>query len=272
MNIRFDRRRLLIGASAAAATLLVPRARAAVATTPLSPERSLDSYRRILCGADGEEVFWWFIGDLHYQEPGKSVVPIARSLTIAGYTAGKSGARAFTYRFREAGVIVDLATGEPLRRNPLTDEPAEIPLVDEAPHDIDWVMQDDGRIARTQHGRTSTLNLRWTETTSNLLLLETQPDTNAFGLAPGDAGVDWKAPQSTRTVYAKRASLAGSGFVPADMIFNVAIKTTPPWLVTPASPGDHWLIVRGIGRKSRANEVVNQDALDLVRRLFPKYL
>lgn len=271
MSIDLDRRRLLVGASAAAATLWMPASRAA-AGTPLSPERSIDSYRRILCGAEGEEVLWWFIGDIHYQEPGKSVVPIARSMTIAGYTAGASSARAFRYRFREAGVIVDLASGEPLRRNPITDEPAEVPLVDEAPHDIDWAMQDDGVIARTQHGRTSTLNLRWTETSASLLLVETQPGPNAFGLAPGDAGADWKAPQSTRTVYAKRAGLSGPGFVPAEMIFNVAIRTTPPWLANPASPGDHWLIVRGLGQKSRANEVVNQDALDLVRRLFPKYL
>ena len=47
----------------------------------------------------------------------------------------------------------------------------------------------------------------------------------------------------------------------------------PPWLA-PAkpTPGDRWLIVRGLGQKSRAKDVVNQDALDIVRRYFPKYL
>jgi hypothetical protein len=237
----------------------------------MTPERGLASYSRMLCGAPGEEVLWWFIGDLYVQQPGKAVIPIARSMTIGGYTAVSSSARAFRYRFREAGVIVDLATAEPLKHNPLTNEPAEVPLVDEQPHDIDWAMQDDGSILKTQHGKTSTLNLRWTETPANLLLLETQPGTQAFALAPGDAGVDWKALESTRTVYAKRAQLARPGFVPAHMVFHVALKFSPPWLAT-GTPGDQFLIVRGIGQKSRAKEVVNPDALSLVRRLFPKYL
>ena len=266
-----DRRRVLAGASGLAALLVLPSWCAAAAAAPMSPERGLESYRRMLCGPEGEEVLWWFIGDLHYQTAGKSVVPIARSLTIGGYTAYKSSPRAFRYQFREAGVIVDLATGERLQRNPLTNEAAEVPLVDEPPHDIEWAMQDDGSIVRTQHGSVSRLNLRWTETSANLLLLETQPGANAFGLAPGDRGVDWKAAESTRTVYAKRASLSQPGFVPAEMIFNVALKMSPPWLAT-ASPGEHWLIVRGLGQKSRAKEVVNQDALDLVRRYFPGFI
>ena len=272
MDIRFDRRRLLVAASGAAASLAWPVLPAVAAPSSMSPERALESYRRMLCGAEGEEVLWWFIGDIHDLSPGRSVLPVARSLTIAGYTAGPASARAFKYRFREAGVIIDLASGERLQRNPLTDEPAEIPLVDEAPHDIDWAMQDDGSIVRSAHGKASTLNLRWTETSANLLLLETQPGLDAFGLAPGDGGTDWKASESTRTVYAKRAGLARAGFVPAEMIFNVALKLSPRWLATPDSKGDHWLIVRGLGQKSRANEVVNADALDLVRRHLPKFL
>lgn len=271
MSRHFNRRRLLISASGVAAALIVPEWLSAATAAPLSPERGLESYRRMLCGREGEEILWWFIGDLHYQEPGKSVIPIARSLTIGGYTAGKSSARAFQYRFREAGVTIDLATGERLQRNPLTSEPAEVPLIDAAPRNVDWVMQDDGSIDRTEHGHSSKLTLRWTETSASLLLLETQPGTNAFGLAPGDRGSDWKAIESTRTVYAKRNKLARPGFVPAEMIYNVALKMSPPWLATGA-PGDHWLIVRGLGQKSRANEVVNQDALDLVRRYFPKFL
>ncbi|NIJ08536.1 hypothetical protein FHS31_002157 [Sphingomonas vulcanisoli] len=271
MEMTLDRRRLLVGASGAAASLLLPAWSSAEAA-PLTPERGLDSYRRMLCGAEGEEVLWWFIGDIYLQTPGASVVPVARSLTIGGYTAETSGPRTFRYRFREAGVIVDLATGEPLRRNPITQAPvAQPPLVDEKPEEIDWTVQDDGNIVKTQHGRTSTLNLRWTETSANLLLIETEPGPNAFALAPGDAGNAWKGLESTRTVYAKRADLARPGFVPADMIYSVAIKATPPWLAT-QPPADHWLIVRGIGRKSRKNEVVNQDALDLVRRFFPTYL
>lgn len=266
-----DRRRLLTGASGLAASLFLPAWPARASAAPVSPERALESYRRMLCGPEGQEILWWFIGDLHYQTPGKSVVPVARSLTIGGYTAGKSSARAFRYQFREAGVIVDLATGERLLHNPLTREPAEVPLVDEAPHDIDWSMGDDGSITKTSHGHSTRLNLRWTETSANLLLLETQPGMNAFGLAPGDSGSDWKAVESTRTVYAKRASLSRPGFVPAEMIFNVALKMSPPWLAT-GTPGDHWLIVRGLGQKSRARDVVNRDALELVRRYFPKFL
>ena len=276
MGIELDRRRLCLGASGLAATLLLPSwsdssTAAAAPMTPLTPERGLASYRRMLCGAEGEEVLWWFIGDLHYQVPGKALTPVARTLTIGGYTAGSSSARAFRYRFREAGVIIDLATGERLARNPLTNEAADVPLVDEPPHDIDWAMQDDGSIVRSAHGQSSTLNLRWTETSANLLLLETQPGVNAFGLAPGDPGSDWKSPESTRTVYVKRAKLAGRGFVPADMIFNVALKMNPPWLATGES-GDHWLIVRGLGQKSRAKDVVNPDAVALVRRYFPKFI
>lgn len=267
---------MLIGASNAAAALILPAWTTPVGAAPVSPERGLESYRRMLCGPEGQEVLWWFIGDIHYQTPGKSVTPVARTLTIGGYTAGKSSARAFTYKFREAGVIIDLETGERLQRNPITNEPAEVPLVDEPPHDIEWAMQDNGSISRTEHGHTSTLNLRWTETSANLLLLETQPGTNAFALAPGDSGVDWKALESTRTVYAKRADLQRNGFVPAEMIFSVALKLSPPWLTPkPAAgevPADHWLIVRGIGQKSRARDVVNRDALELVRRYFPKYL
>ncbi len=274
MDIELDRRRVLLGASGIAAYLMMPSwtaAGVAVPASPVSPERALDSYRRMLCGAEGEEVLWWFIGDLHFHVPGKSLLPVARSLTIGGYTAGKSSARAFRYRFREAGVIVDLASGERLQHNPLSHEAAEVPLVDEPPHDIDWVMQDDGSITRSVHGQASTLHLHWTETSANLLLLETQPGENAFGLAPGDQGSDWKVPESTRTVYVKRASLARPGFVPAEMIFNVALKMSPSWLAT-QSPGDHWLIVRGLGQKSRAKDVVNLDALELVRRYFPKFL
>jgi hypothetical protein len=270
MDLPLDRRRLLAGASAAAASLLMPGAHAA-APGPLSPERALESYSRILCGPIGQEVLWWFIGDLYYQEPGKSVVPFARSLTIGGYTALQSSARAFKYRFREAGVIIELATGEPMKRNPFTDRPAEVPLVDEQPHEIDWLMQDDGSILRTQHGKQSKLNFHWTETSANLLLLETQPGKNAFALAPGDAGVEWKGIESTRTLYAKRAHLKRPGYVPADMIFHVALKFAPPWLAFEPAV-DRYFIVRGLGQKSRAKEVVNQDALDLVRRLFPKFL
>jgi hypothetical protein len=274
MDIDLHRRRLLIGATGIASSLILPSWPAAAESTPastVSPQRALESYRRMLCGAPGEEVLWWFIGDLHYQVPGRSLLPVARSLTIGGYTAGESSARAFRYRFREAGVIVDLATGERLQRNPLTQEAAEVPLVDEPPHDIDWAMQDDGSIVKSAHGQASTLHLRWTETSANLLLLETQPSKNGFGLAPGDSGSDWKAPESARTVYVKRADLAGRGFVPAQMIFNVALKMNPPWLATPSS-GEHWLIVRGLGQKSRKKDVVNRDALELVRRYFPKFI
>ena len=271
MNMELDRRRLLMGASGVAASLVMPTWGAAAKAGQLSPERSLDSYRRMLCGNKGEEVLWWFIGDLHYQQPGKSVVPVARTLTIGGYTAGESSPRAFRYKFREAGVIIDLDTGERLARNPLTNAPAEVPLVDEHPHDIDWAVQDDGNILKTQLGKTSKLDLRWTETSSSLLLLENTPGPQSFSLAPGDSGVDWKAAESTRTVYAKRANLARPGFVPANMIFNVALKLKPNWLDTGA-PGDRWFIVRGIGQKSRAKEIVNNDALQIVRKYFPKYL
>jgi hypothetical protein len=271
MEIRLDRRNLLVGAAGVAASIAVPAWCTADAAAPVTPERALASYRRMLCGGTGEEVLWWFIGEIYFQEPGKSLIPVARSLTIGGYTAAEASARAFRYKFREAGVIVDLATGEPLRRNPITGAAVEVPLVDEQPEDVAWAMQDDGSILKTTHGHASTLNLRWTETSANLLLLETEPGTNAFALAPGDSGTDWKALESTRTVYAKRASLARPGFVPAEMIYHVAIKATPPWLAS-ASHSDHWLIVRGIGQKSRARDVVNQDALDLVRRFFPKYL
>ena len=270
-DIRLDRRAMLAGASGLAASLALPAWAATGPALPLTPERGLESYRRMLCGPKGEEVLWWFIGDLYNQVPGKSLVPVARSLTIGGYTAGESSSRAFRYKFREAGVIVDLKTGQRLEANPLTGAPAEVPLVDEHPHDIDWSVQDDGSIVRNQLGKTSTLNLRWTETSANLLLLETQPGLNAFGLAPGDAGTDWKEPESVRTVYAKRADLARRGFVSANMIFNVALKLSPPWLAD-GTPGPHWLIVRGIGQKSRAKEIVNRDALELVRRYFPKYL
>ena len=269
MDIRLDRRGMLLGASGVAASMIVPAWKADAAQ--LTPERGLESYRRMLCGPEGEEVLWWFIGDLYYQTPGKAVAPVARTLTIGGYTAGKSTARSFRYKFREAGIIIDLDTGDRLRRNPLTSAPAEVPLVDEEPEDIDWVVQDDGNILKTQHGRQSELVMRWTETTSNLLLLENTPGPMAFALAPGDRGTDWKSLESTRTVYAKRASLARPGFVPADMIFSVAIKMKPAWLDT-GEPGDHFFIVRGIGKKSCKKDIVNQDAFDLVRRYFPKYL
>lgn len=271
VNTGFDRRRILAGASGIATSLILPSWGAAATAAPLSPERSLESYRRMLCGAKGEEVLWWFIGDLYYHSPGKAVVPVARTLTIGGYTAGEASPRAFRYRFREAGVIIDLKTGLRLERNPLTGVPAEVPLVDEEPHDIDWVVQDDGNILKTQNGKTAKLNLTWTETSSNLLLLENTPGDNAFSLAPGDSGVDWKQLESTRTVYAKRAALVRPGFVPANMIFNVALKLSPPWLAN-GETGDHFFIVRGIGEKSRRREIVNQDAFDIVRRYFPKYL
>lgn len=270
-DIRLGRRGVLAGVSGLAASLAMPAWAATPSASPMSPERALESYRRMLCGPKGEEVLWWFIGDLYHQTPGKSVAPVARSLTIGGYTAGEASPRAFRYKFREAGVIVDLKTGQRLEHNPLTGAPAEVPLVDEHPHDIDWAMQDDGSIVRTQLGKSSKLNLRWTETTASLLLLETQPGLSAFGLAPGDPGTDWKELESVRTVYAKRTPLARSGFVPANMIFNVALKLTAPWLAD-GTPGPHWLIVRGIGEKSRRREIVNPDALALVRRYFPDYL
>ena len=271
MDFRIDRRRLLVGASGASASLILPAWTSPAAAAPMSPERGLESYRRMLCGREGEEVFWWFIGDLHYQVPGKSVIPVARTLTIGGYTAGKSNARAFQYSFREAGIIIDLDTGDRLRRNPVTNAPAEVPLVDEHPHDVDWAVQDDGSILKTQLGKTSTLHMRWTETSANLLLLENTPGPMPFALTPGDSGADWKSLESTRTVYANRANLARPGFVPADMIFSVALKMKPAWLDSGVS-GDHWFIVRGLGRKSRAKDVVNPDAVELVRRYFPKFL
>ena len=271
MDDRIDRRRLLAGASGAVAALAAPSWLSSAAAAQLTPERGLESYRRMLCGPEGEEIFWWFIGDLHYQVPGKSVVPIARTLTIGGYTAGKSTPRTFRYKFREAGIIIDLDTGERLARNPFTNAPAEVPQVDEHPHDVDWAVQDDGSILKTQLGKASTLHMRWTETSANLLLLENTPGPASFSLAPGDAGVDWRTPESTRTVYAKRADLARPGFVPADMIFNVALKMKPAWLDTGA-PGDHWFLVRGLGQKSRAKDVVNPDAVALVRRYFPNFL
>ena len=269
MQFELDRRSLIAGASGAAVSMLLPGSPALAAS--VSPERGLESYRRMLCGAKGEEVLWWFIGDIYAQSPGKSVIPVARTLTIGGYTAGEASDRNFRYRFREAGVLIDLDTGDRLTRNPLTNAPAEVPLVDEPPHDIDWAVQADGSILRTQHGKTSTLNLKWTETSANLLLLENTPGSNAFSLASGDAGADWKSLESTRTVYAKRADLARPGFVAAQMIYSVSLKLSPPWLAT-GEPGDHWLIVRGIGQKSRKHEVVNRDGLALVRRYFPKYL
>lgn len=269
MDNRIDRRGLLLGASGAAASLLLPAGPAQAA--PVSPERGLASYARMLCGAPGEEVWWWYIGDLYLQTPGKSVVPVARSLTMGGYTALRRSDRGFTFSFREAGVILDLRTGQRLVRNPLTGAPAEAPLVDEHPHDVDWVVQDDGSIVRSLHGRKSTLDLTWTETSANLLLIETTPGANAFALAPGDGGVDWKSLESTRTVYAGRAALARPGFVPAYQFFSVALKLTPPWLAD-GTPGDRWLIVRGTGQKSRKGEIVNRDAYDLVRRYFPTYL
>ena len=271
MDDLLNRRFLLGGAGGLAASLAMPSWLSSASAAPLSPERGLESYRRILCGAKSEEVLWWFIGDLYYHTRGKSVKPYARSLTIGGYTAKEHGPRSFKYGFREAGVMVDLETGERLLKNPMTGKPADVPLVDEQPHDIDWVVQDDGSILRTQHEKSSKLDLRWTETSSNLLLLETQPGPNAFGIAPGDSGADWKDVESTRTVYAKRADLKRKGFVPAKMIFNVSLKMNPPWLAD-GGPGDHWLIVRGIGEKSRAKDVVNRDALEMVRRYFPKFI
>ena len=271
MDDLLNRRHMLAGATGLAASFALPSWASAAPAGPLSPEQGLDSYRRILCGAKGEEVLWWFIGDLYYHTRGKSVVPYGRSLTIGSYTAKESTSRSFKYGFREAGVMIDIDTGERLMKHPITGAPVDVPLVDEQPHDIDWVVQDDGSILRTQHEKSSTLNLRWTQTSSNLLLLETQPGKSAFGVAPGDSGVDWKDAQSTRTVYAKRADLKRKGFVPAKMIFNVSLKMNPPWLAD-GGPGDHWLIVHGIGEKSRAKDIVNRDALEMVRRYFPKYI
>lgn len=271
MDIGLDRRRVLIGASGAAASLIAPSWAAAGPASPVSPERGLESYRRMLCGEEGKEVFWWYIGDIHYHTPGKSVLPVARSLTMGGYTAGKSSARAFNYNFREAGVIVDLKTGEPLRRNPLTGEAVEPQLVDEPMNEVKWAMQDDGSILKTAHGATSKLALRWTETSANMLLLETQPGDDSFALAPADGALDWKGLESTRTVYSKRANLAKRGFVPANMIFSVALKLTPSWLATP-TPGDHWLVVRGLGQKGRPGEIINPDTVAMVRQFFPKFL
>lgn len=271
MDDLLDRRHLLGGAAGVAASFAIPSWLSAASAGALSPERSLESYRRMLCGTKGEEVLWWFIGDLYYHTQGKSVKPCARSLTIGGYTAQEFGPRSFKYGFREAGVMIDLDTGERLLKNPMTGELADVPFVDEKRQDIEWAMQDDGTILRTQHEKSSKLNLRWTETSSNLLLLETQPGLNAFGAAPGDGGTDWKDIESTRTVYAKRADLKRKGFIPAKMIFNVSIKMNPPWL-SDGQPGDHWFIVRGIGEKSRAKDVVNRDALNMVRRYFPKFI
>ncbi len=272
MNMSISRRHLIAGASGIAAASVMPTwAAAAHAPPPMSPERSLESYRRILCGDIGEEVLWWFIGDLYLHTPGEAVAPIARSLTIGGYRAETATARDFRYRFREAGVIVDLATGEPLRENPFTQQAVEVPLVDEPPEFINWSVQDSGDILKTKHGKQSLLDLRWTETSANLLLIETEPGPNAFGLTPADRGSDWSGIESTRTLYTRRADLAQTGFVPSQMIYNVALKLTLPWMA-PATPGDRWFIVRGIGQKSRANEVVNPDALEMIRRFFPNFL
>ncbi len=275
MDMRMSRRRALIGAAGLSSSLLLPACATARpwedVRAPMTPERSLESYRRILCGDIGEEVLWWFIGDLYLHTPGESVVPVARSMTIGGYTAQTVTDREFTYGFREAGVIVDLNTGEPLTQNPFTGATVEPPTVDEPPEVIRWVVRDDGDIVKTQHGKDTVLDLRWTETSSSLLMIETTPGANAFSLAPNDSGADWSALDSTRTVYAKRDDLARPGFVPADMIYNVALKLTLPWM-QPATPGDRFLIVRGIGQKSRKTEVVNADALELIRRFFPAFL
>lgn len=271
MDIALDRRRVIAGASGLVASLAIPSWWNTAAAAPLSPERGLESYRRMLCGEAGQEIFWWFTGDLYYQLPGRSVMPVARTLTIGGYTAGKFTDRSFTYKFREAGVILDLDTGQRLERNPFTNAPVEVPLVDEEPHDISWVVQDDGSLLRTQHHKESKLHLRWTETSESLMLIETTPGPMAFSLAPADNGVDWKNLESTRTVYARRRNLARRGFVPAEMIFHVTLKMKPAWLDTGA-PGDHYFIVRGLGEKTPATQVLHKDAVDLVRRYFPKFL
>ncbi|MGZ5925381.1 MAG: hypothetical protein ACXWLJ_01790 [Rhizomicrobium sp.] len=273
MEFPVDRRHMLFAASGAAASLVLPQHAIADTKAPLSPERSLETYRRTLCGAEGDEVLWWYIGDLYLHTPGKSVTPVARALTIGRYKAGKSTPRTFHHHFHEVGAIVDLDTGEPLRRNPLTGAPIDTPpLVEEADQDVEWAMQDDGTVIKTALGHTTTQTLRWTETSANLLLVENDPTANAFALASGDSGTSWQAPQATRTFYAKKSSLARPGFVPAQSTYELVLKLTPPWLANPSSPGDHFLVVRGVGQKSRVRDIVNQDALDLVRHFFPKFI
>jgi hypothetical protein len=156
-------------------------------------------------------------------------------------------------------------------RNPLTGDAMETPLAVDLPNMVEWSMQPDGTVAKKAHDRITTSHQRWTITRENVLLLETEPGNDAFGLASGDTGADSSAVHSTHTFNARRKDLERDGFVPAQWVYNIATRNTPAWL-GPSDGRDRRLIVRGLGTKSRARDIVNHDTLDWVRRYFPGFL
>lgn len=265
-----SRRSALGSLGALAASLALRSTETAASASPdiSGASLSIQRYRKILCGEIGEDILWWFTGDFYLAEPNSSVVPIGRPMTVGVYRALGGGPGDFRYSFREAGVILDLDSGEPLRSSPLTHDPIETPLVDEPERTIEWRAQDDGSLAVTNGTHRSTLHPRWTVTSDNVLMLETQPTLNAFGLVPSAAGSSWSSAESTRTVYARRKDLERSRFVPASMIYNVSLKLTPSWLGL-HDQKDRWIIVRGLGIKSRSTDIVNPDTLRWVKQHFP---
>ena len=267
-----QRRKLLAAAAGFAAAALAPGAGAPSAPPAVAPgSNSLRRFARMFGGRDGEDVLWWFMEEIYLQTVGESVVPLGRPMTL-GVVHGLGGNdQEYRYRYREAGVLLDLATAEPLRRNPITGAAMETPVLSDPSNVVEWKLLPDGTIAKRAHDRISTAHQRWTITGENVFLLETHPGPHAFALASGDAGADGAQVQSTHTFYARRKDLEGDGFVPTQWIFNISTRTLPAWLSF-SDGRERRLIVRGLGTKSRVRDIVNPDTLDWVRKYYPGFL
>lgn len=266
------RRRDFLGAAAGLAAASLPGIGAAtVVPTAASSPGSLRRHARMFGGRDGEDVLWWFMEDTYLHTVGESVVPLGRPMTV-GVVHGLGGTDTeYRYRYKEAGVLLDYATGEPMRRNPITGAAMETPVLHDPPNIVEWTELPDGTVAKKAHGRVSMSHPQWLTTRENVTMLETRPSPHAFALASGDAGADWGEVQSTANFYARRRDVEGRGFVPAQWVFNISTRTLPAWLGL-TDGRDRRLIVRGLGTKSRASDIVNPDTRDWVREYFPGFL
>lgn len=268
-----QRRALLAAAAGLAVSAIAPVAGAA----PVPPiaganPQSLRRYARMFGGRDGEDVLWWFTEDLYLHTPGESLVPLCRPMTV-GVVRGVGGTDTeYSYDYREAGVPLDLETGEPMVRNPLTGAPMKTPLSPATSSLVQWKLRPDGVVEKKTGDRVWTSYQRWTTTSDNVLLLETEPGPDAFGLSSADAAADREAAvHSTHTISAKRKDLDGDGFAPAQWVYNITTRTAPDWLGF-TDGRDRRLLVRGLGIKSRKDEILNADTLAWVRKYFPGYL